>query len=144
MESIEQRVLELTMVVQQLQKELDALKESGHGQSGMCTDANNGKHLHPHCNDEELFHILSTGKDMEGIGAPLTHRERQILDCIANGTTNKRIGYVLGISTQTVKNHVSIILRKLNAHDRAHAVALAMCNGWLFTERKHESMVAVS
>ena len=67
----------------------------------------------------------------EKLAAPLTHREIQILSYIANGSTNKQVAHVLGISEQTIKNHVSAILRKLNANDRAHAVALAIRNQWV-------------
>ncbi len=80
--------------------------------------------------------IVSMGKTMETITAPLTHRETQILDYIAEGNSNKQIARILGISEQTIKNHVSSILRKLNANDRAHAVALAMRNGWISAEGK--------
>ena len=73
---------------------------------------------------------------MERIAAPLTHRETQILNYISDGKTNKQIAHVLGISEQTIKSHVSAILRKLNANDRAHAVALAMRNGWISAEGK--------
>jgi DNA-binding NarL/FixJ family response regulator len=75
--------------------------------------------------------IASMGLVKEKVAAPLTHREIQILSCIASGSTNKRIAYKLGISEQTIKNHVSAILRKLNANDRAHAVALAIRNQWV-------------
>jgi len=61
--------------------------------------------------------------------APLTRRETQILNYIAEGNTNKEIANKLEISEQTVKSHVSAILRKLNANDRAHAVALVMRQG---------------
>ena len=81
---------------------------------------------------------------MKSIAAPITYRETQILNYVADGTTNKQIAYTLGISEQTIKNHMSTIFCKLHANDRAHAVALAMCNGWLLAERKHESMVPVS
>ncbi len=67
----------------------------------------------------------------EKVAAPLTNREIQILSYIANGNTNKQVAYVLGISEQTIKNHISAILRKLNANDRAHAVALAIRNQWV-------------
>jgi len=80
--------------------------------------------------------IASIGKAMEAVAAPLTHREAQILNYIAAGNSNKQIAYILNISEQTIKNHVSSILRKLNANDRAHAVALAMRNGWLLAEEK--------
>jgi two-component system response regulator DegU len=75
--------------------------------------------------------IVSAGKVMETVTAPLTYRESQILNYIAQGNSNKQIAHILEISEQTIKNHVSSILRKLNANDRAHAVALAMRNGWI-------------
>ena len=68
---------------------------------------------------------------MEAVIAPLTNRETQIMRYIADGNTNKEIGHVLGISEQTIKSHVSAILRKLNANDRAHAVALAIRSSWI-------------
>lgn len=80
--------------------------------------------------------IASIGKVMEAVAAPLTPRETQILNYIAQGNSNKQIAYILNISEQTIKNHVSSILRKLNANDRAHAVALAMRNGWILPEEK--------
>jgi DNA-binding NarL/FixJ family response regulator len=80
--------------------------------------------------------IASIGKVMEAVAAPLTQRETQILNYIAQGNSNKQIAYILNISEQTIKNHVSSILRKLNANDRAHAVALAMRNGWILPEEK--------
>ena len=73
---------------------------------------------------------------METVTAPLTYRETQILNYIAQGNSNKQIARILEISEQTIKNHVSSILRKLNANDRAHAVALAMRNGWIPAEVK--------
>ena len=80
--------------------------------------------------------IVSMGKTMETLTAPLTHRETQILNYISEGNSNKQIARILEISEQTIKNHVSSILRKLNANDRAHAVALAIRNGWISTEGK--------
>ena len=73
-------------------------------------------------------------KTMEGVAAPLTKRETQILTYVAEGNTNKEIAHILSISEQTIKNHVSAILRKLNANDRAHAVALALRSGWISPE----------
>ncbi|WP_322987563.1 response regulator transcription factor, partial [Dehalococcoides mccartyi] len=66
------------------------------------------------------------GKDASNFVTPLTNREKQILTLIANGNTNKQIANNLEISEQTIKNHVSAILRKLNANDRAHAVVVAI------------------
>lgn len=67
---------------------------------------------------------------------PLTLREIQILRFIANGCTNKEVAHRLNISDQTIKNHVSTILRKLNANDRAHAVAMAVYNHWVTLEEE--------
>jgi two-component system response regulator DegU len=76
--------------------------------------------------------ITSLGnRAMETVVAPLTSRETQILIWVANGNTNKQIAAALEISEQTIKNHVSAILRKLSANDRAHAVVLAMRHGWI-------------
>jgi len=70
------------------------------------------------------------------VTTPLTQREIQILSYIANGNTNKEVAHILGISDQTIKNHVSAILRKLNANDRAHAVAMAMQHHWISVDNK--------
>jgi two-component system response regulator DegU len=75
-------------------------------------------------------------RTMEGIAAPLTKRETQILTYVAEGNSNKEIARILSISEQTIKNHVSAILRKLNANDRAHAVTLALHSGWISPEAK--------
>jgi len=75
-------------------------------------------------------------KTLEGIAAPLTKRETQILTYVAEGNSNKEIAHILTISEQTIKNHVSAILRKLNANDRAHAVTLALHSGWISPEAK--------
>jgi DNA-binding NarL/FixJ family response regulator len=82
----------------------------------------------------EFQSLASLGRNMETIVAPLTVRERQILNHIANGNTNKQIARLLSISEQTIKNHVSAILRKLNANDRAHAVVLAIRHGLISAE----------
>jgi DNA-binding NarL/FixJ family response regulator len=63
--------------------------------------------------------------------APLSPREVQILDNIAQGKTNKEVAYSLAISEQTVKNHMSSILRKLSVNDRTQAVVYAMRQGWI-------------
>ena len=63
--------------------------------------------------------------------APLTDRELEILKKVSDGLTNAEIGYALGISAQTVKNHVTSILRKLAVNDRTQAVVTALRRGWL-------------
>lgn len=61
------------------------------------------------------------------IAAPvITLREREILEWVRCGMSNLQISEQLGISALTVKNHVQKILRKLDATNRAQAVAKAM------------------
>jgi len=80
----------------------------------------------------QLFHDLSLmGKDATTLITPLSPREAEILKHIAEGYSNKRIAYALGIGEQTIKNHITSIMRKLNANDRTHAVVLALRQGWL-------------
>jgi DNA-binding NarL/FixJ family response regulator len=55
----------------------------------------------------------------------LTGRERQVLQLLADGASNRHIARVLGISLKTVQNHVSRILDKLQATDRTQAVLRA-------------------
>jgi DNA-binding CsgD family transcriptional regulator len=62
---------------------------------------------------------------------PLTERELEILRKVSDGMTNAAIGEALGISPQTVKNHVTSILRKLAVNDRTQAVVTAFRRGWL-------------
>ena len=67
----------------------------------------------------------------EGVFSPLTPREVEILDCVAQGNSNKEIARILTISDQTVKNHITSILRKLAVNDRTQAVIYALRHGWI-------------
>jgi NarL family two-component system response regulator LiaR len=60
------------------------------------------------------------------LSEPLTDRERDVLQELARGLSNKEIGTELGISEKTVKVHVSHILGKLNVFDRTQAVLYAV------------------
>jgi DNA-binding NarL/FixJ family response regulator len=80
---------------------------------------------------KQFQEMVSMGMSVESVTAPLTNRETQILRYVADGNSNKKIAQILDISEQTIKNHVSSILRKLNANDRAHAVVLAIRRGWI-------------
>lgn len=61
----------------------------------------------------------------------LTARELQILERIADGSTNKEIAASLDISDNTVRHHVNSIMEKLDVSDRTEAVATAIRNGVL-------------
>ena len=62
---------------------------------------------------------------------PITDRELEVLCLMADGYSNKLVGAELGISERTVKSHLTLIMGKLRASDRAHAVVIAIRMGWL-------------
>ncbi|HEY9290689.1 MAG TPA: response regulator transcription factor, partial [Microlunatus sp.] len=64
-------------------------------------------------------------------GNPLTSREREVLDLVAEGLSNRDIGVRLVISTKTASVHVSNIMGKLGAESRTEAVAIARRSGLL-------------
>jgi len=68
--------------------------------------------------------------------SPLSGREVEILDYIARGNSNKEIAKSLKISDQTVKNHITSILKKLSVNDRTAAVVHALRHGWI---KMHEA-----
>ena len=80
---------------------------------------------------KEFRELAVYGQEAAPIFAPLSPREVEILDNIAQGMTNKQVAYALSISEQTVKNHMSSILRKLAVNDRTQAVVYAMRQGWI-------------
>jgi two-component system response regulator DesR len=57
--------------------------------------------------------------------ANLTEREREVLDLVAQGATNREIAEQLFLSPHTVKEHTSSLYRKLKARNRAEAVQRA-------------------
>jgi DNA-binding NarL/FixJ family response regulator len=62
---------------------------------------------------------------------PLSAREIEVLDCVAQGLSNKEIADELYVTEQTVKNHMTSVLRKLDVNDRVQAVLFAVKNGWI-------------
>jgi DNA-binding NarL/FixJ family response regulator len=75
--------------------------------------------------------LASSNEEGAQLFAPLTSREIEILDCIARGMSNKEIASQLSISGQTVKNHITSILSKLQVNDRTMAVIFAIQKGWI-------------
>ena len=63
--------------------------------------------------------------------SPLSSREMEILELVIRGMSNKEIAYYLGISHQTVKNHMTAILSKLGVADRTQATVYALRHGWV-------------
>jgi DNA-binding NarL/FixJ family response regulator len=77
-----------------------------------------------------LFPTDITLKLAQAVAHPeLTKRELEVLQCMANGRSNKEIGSILYISEATVKGHVRSILTKLEAIGRAQAIAIATKRG---------------
>jgi DNA-binding NarL/FixJ family response regulator len=73
--------------------------------------------------------------DTEDSFVPLSPREMEILEHVTYGKSNKEIAYALGISHQTVKNHMTAILRKLSVDDRTQAAVYALSRGWVRLDR---------
>jgi len=65
---------------------------------------------------------------------PLSPREVEMLEYVARGNSNKEIAKLLKISDQTVKNHITSILKKLSVNDRTAAVVHAIRRGWIALE----------
>jgi DNA-binding NarL/FixJ family response regulator len=68
-------------------------------------------------------------------GGDLTPRESDVLQLIGAGHSNQQIAHALGISVNTVRNHVQHILAKLGAHSQLQAVAIASHLGLLRSSR---------
>jgi DNA-binding NarL/FixJ family response regulator len=62
----------------------------------------------------------------DGRRSELSARELQVLECVALGQSNKTVAANLSISEETVKAHLKSLYEKLDASDRAHAVAIAL------------------
>jgi len=74
----------------------------------------------------QLLQSGGTSSDRHGLLASLTERERQILEHLARGESNKTIARALDISHDTVKLHVRHILSKLNLSSRVEAAVFAV------------------
>jgi DNA-binding NarL/FixJ family response regulator len=94
--------------------------------------------------DPTLAPLVTAGRSgtrsLEGGGRPkrprlpLSRREYQVLQLVAEGLENAAIAKILFLSVETVRTHVKSILRKLSARDRTHAVTIAFRTGILVTQ----------
>jgi len=80
---------------------------------------------------DQYRQIAATGIVDDSRFVPLSAREMEVLQYVVRGSSNKGIAYALQISQQTVKNHISSILRKLDAKDRTEAAVYALRHGWI-------------
>jgi DNA-binding NarL/FixJ family response regulator len=76
------------------------------------------------------FRTLSEGQGGNAPDVALSPRELEVLDCLVMGNSNKEIGDALFITEQTVKNHMTSVLRKLEVDDRVAALRYAVSKGW--------------
>lgn len=87
---------------------------------------------HLHAAVVELLRGNTSRNDAMCVGSfALSEREREVLTWVQAGKTNYEGGLILGISEFTVKNHMKRICLKLDADNRAHAVAKALHSGFL-------------
>ncbi len=113
-------------------------------------DVANGKFIigDERLDSRELEHWINA--NIEAIGGPymvdpdehyipLSPREMEILQFVTNGLSNKEIAARLRISQQTVKNHMTSILKKLNVEDRTQAAVMALRNGWVRIQTRDSS-----
>jgi DNA-binding NarL/FixJ family response regulator len=73
--------------------------------------------------------LLGGNMALEELDEPLTAREREVLDLLGRGLSNKMIGRELSISEHTVKFHVSSVYAKLGASNRTEALSLGARHG---------------
>jgi DNA-binding NarL/FixJ family response regulator len=73
--------------------------------------------------------LIPATEDEDRLIEPLTPRETQVLELVADGLPNRAIAGVLGVSDETVKFHLASIFGKLGASNRTDAVRLALRHG---------------
>jgi DNA-binding NarL/FixJ family response regulator len=80
---------------------------------------------------EELQRVMAKVRreDPWGRSSHLTSREEDVLACIREGLPNAKIAERLGVSANTVRNHVQRILYKLNVHSKLEAVVVTSGEG---------------
>ena len=82
--------------------------------------------IHPRVASRVVKELTSERKSYD---SRLTRREKDILDLVVKGNSNKEIAGLLYISEKTVKNHLTNIFRKLSVKDRTQAAVYALKNG---------------
>ncbi len=78
---------------------------------------------------EVMQSLVEPDEPSTTLGHDLTEREQEVLALLTKGLSNPQIAHQLTISSSTAKHHVRAILSKLNAANRAEAVALALQHG---------------
>ncbi len=108
---------------------VDAVRRAAHGEHPIGDSLNNRPRVAEHILHQ--FQELSQRQEVESLISPLTSRETEVVDYMAQGYANKQIAVKLNISEQTIKNHVTSILSKLDANARTEAVVKAISRGFI-------------
>jgi DNA-binding NarL/FixJ family response regulator len=108
---------------------VDAVRRAAHGEHPIGDSLNNRPRVAEHILHQ--FQALSQRQEVESLISPLTSRETEVVDYMAQGYANKQIAAKLNISEQTIKNHVTSILSKLDANARTEAVVKAISRGFI-------------
>lgn len=113
-----------------------AVREVSHGRYVIGDLVMDAAQLAPWLLKETQKFGAATG-DLEEPFNPLSPREMEILQFITYGLSNKEIARRLGISHQTVKNHITAILHKLGVKDRTQAAVYTLRRGWVRLQDAH-------
>jgi DNA-binding CsgD family transcriptional regulator len=79
---------------------------------------------------------------MSEYGEPLTEREKEILQMVATGVTNREVAFRLSISVNTVKVHLRNVYNKLGAESRTEATMIAVREGWVVVDDGSEPTIS--
>jgi len=88
-----------------------------------------GDHLWTRDDLRRITGVLTTPRLPAEVDAPLTVRESEVLKQVTLGATNRQIAEALGISYETVKEHVQHVLEKVGVDDRTQAALWAVRRG---------------
>jgi DNA-binding NarL/FixJ family response regulator len=84
--------------------------------------------------EKYLLSALSARLAERGSGATLTEREREVLELVSKGLSNREVGKTIGCSETTAKWHLKNIMQKLDVTDRTEATRVAVERGILHVE----------
>lgn len=91
---------------------------------------------------EEVQQVnITKQSDMSESLSPLSPREMEILQHVVRGLSNKEIAAALGIAHQTVKNHMTAILHKIDVEDRTQATIYALRRGWVVLKESDDEEI---
>ena len=113
---------------------IDIIRRVAHGEYPISDNLNE----HPKVAEKILnqFQSLTKQQEVESLISPLTSRETEIVDYMSQGYANKQIAVKLSISEQTIKNHITSILNKLDANARTEAVVKALRRGLITLQKE--------